>query len=67
MKKLTREQAIVVSGYTGTFNDVEGLVIDASKRLGREVSTTDIPKLGEELKAAYYDDFLELFPTTDKQ
>lgn len=62
MKKLTKEQAIVVSGYTGVMHDVEGLAQDASKRLGREVSVTSLPRIRAELRDEYFNDFIDLFP-----
>ena len=69
MKKLTKEQAIVVSGYTGVMNDVEALAEDASKRLERKVSVTDLPIIRAELQEEYFNDFIDLFPinATDKQ
>ena len=67
MKKLTKEQAIVISGYTGVINDPEALAKDASKRLGRELSVADLPIIRAELQNEYFNDFLNLLPTTDNQ
>ena len=67
MKKLTQEQAIVVSGYTGVlicdFGDLHG---DIEKRLGRPVWTGEMPSIEDEIKGAYKDDFLALFPEKDQ-
>lgn len=61
--KLTKEQAIIVSGYTNIliceFSDLHE---DIERRIGRPVFTHELPALGEEISALYRDDFLSLAP-----
>ena len=63
MKKLTKEQAIVVSGYTMrlicNFSDLH---LDIERRLGGPVFTHEIPSLKDEIEAAYKDDFIAMLP-----
>lgn len=66
MKKLTVEQAIVITGFTGimavesfgTFHE------DAEKRLGRPVFTHEFgtEKMKQALQEAYREDFLAMVP-----
>lgn len=61
MEKLTKEQAIVISGYTMVLMcDFSDLHQDIEKRLGRPVWTHQLPSLKEEIKEAYTDDFMSL-------
>ncbi|MEC6833005.1 helix-turn-helix transcriptional regulator [Photobacterium toruni] len=63
--KLTKEQAIIVSGYTQILMcDFSDLHKDIEKRLGYPVFTHQIPRLGNVIKTAYKDDFLALCTTT---
>ena len=63
MKKLTLEQAIVVTGFTGfmacKFSDFHE---EVEKRLGRPIWTHQFadPDLWDEVKAAFRDDFVEM-------
>lgn len=61
MKKLTKEQATIASGFTGVVHDPKGLAIDASKRMGRNVDVMEIPRIRNELKDLYLNDFVNLF------
>ena len=70
MQKLTKEQAVVVSAFTGTliceFSDMHA---EIEKRLGRSVMTHELgsTELNEKLvKPAFRDDFIALFPETDE-
>lgn len=63
MDKLTIEQAIIIMGYTGistlpfsVFHE------DVEKRLNRTVFTHEFPKLSDEIKNSYKEDFLKLCP-----
>ena len=63
MKMLTKEQALVVTGYTGVtalpFGDFHG---DVEQRLGHPVWTHQFadPEFMEKVKAAYREDFLRM-------
>lgn len=61
MKKLTKEQAIIITGFTEVlcceFSDFHQ---DVEKRLGRPVFTHQFPSLSEEIKEAYRDDFMSM-------
>ena len=64
MQKLTKEQAIVITGFTGimackSFSDFHG---DVEKRLGRPVFTHQFAneELTEEIKEAYRADFIDM-------
>lgn len=63
MEKLTKKQAIVISGYTMIliceFSDLHE---DIEKRLGMPVFTSQIPMMADKIKAAYKDDFLLMHP-----
>ena len=66
MDKLTKKQAIVISGYTeilmcdfGDFHE------DVEKRLGRPVMTHEFPVIAEEIKKAYKHDFLAMCPAEE--
>lgn len=67
MQKLTKEQAIILSGFTevlcvDSFNDFHA---DVEKRLGRPVFTHEFPSIAEEIKAAYKDDFMLICATAN--
>jgi hypothetical protein len=64
MQKLTKEQAIAITGFTGvmackSFSDFHG---DVEKRLGRPVFTHQFAnkELTEEIKEAYRADFIDM-------
>jgi len=63
MKTLTKEQAIVITGFTGKlackFSDFHG---DVERRLGRPVFTHEFgnQKFAEEIEELYRQDFLEM-------
>jgi len=62
MQKLTQEQALVITGYTGvlcvsSFGDFHE---DVEKRLGRPVWTHQFPGLKDEIRVAYQADFLAM-------
>ncbi len=66
MQKLTLEQAIVISGYTGfmatpTFSDFHG---DVEKRIGHPVWTHEFASEGmrDKLQELYRKDFLAMVP-----
>ena len=66
MKKLTKEQAIVISGYTGfmiceKFSDLHA---DIEARIGQRVFTHELsdPKVNKRVKALYKDDFCAMKP-----
>lgn len=63
MEKLTKEQALIITGYTGytccNFGDFQ---LDAEKRLGRSIFTHEFgtEEVRDELKEVYRDDFLAM-------
>lgn len=63
--KLTKEQAIIVSGYTGflicQFSDLQN---DVEKRMGRPVWTHEFgdKDFSESVAELYKDDFIDLAP-----
>ena len=61
MTKLTKEQAIIIMGYTGVatcnFGDFHK---DVEARLGCPIWTHQFPKLMDEIKEEYKEDFLEI-------
>lgn len=63
MNKLTKEQAYVISGFTGilctNFSDFHG---EVEKRLGRPVFTHEFPSIEEEIKEAFKKDFFNILP-----
>jgi hypothetical protein len=68
MQRLTNEQAIVVSGYTGvTACPFSWLHEDVERRIGRPVFTHEFgsPEFMERVKKAYRDDFLAICATGD--
>ena len=63
--KLTKEQAITISGYTEILIcDFADLQEDVEKRLGRPVWTHEFAdgEFWSEVKALYRDDFINLAP-----
>lgn len=61
MEKLTKQQAIIISGYTQylccEFSDLHN---EIEKRLNRPVFTHELPRLSDDIQAAFKDDFLAL-------
>ncbi len=59
--KLTKEQAIIIMGFTGVtttlFSDFRE---DVEKRLGRPVYTHQFPGLSDTIKEAYRKDFIAM-------
>lgn len=62
MQRLTKEQAIILTGATGTMvlDDFSIFHADVEKRLGRPVFTHEFPSISDEIKKAYADDFKKL-------
>mgnify|MGYP003419132261 CR=1 FL=1 len=64
MNKLTREQAIIISGYTGLMCCKFSLLQeDAQKRLGRPIWTHEFGSeagLNETIQNLYKDDFIAM-------
>lgn len=64
--KLTKEQAIIISGYTEVLCcDFGDLHADIEKRLGYPVFTHQLPSLVSEIHKAYEADFLALCPINE--
>lgn len=65
MKKLTKEQAVVLSGFTGllhgSFSDFHE---DVEKRMGRPVFTHELgdKDIAAKVKELYRDDFIAMQP-----
>jgi len=66
MEKLTKEQAIVVSAYTGflccDFSDMHKAV---EEKLGRPVFTHEFAHNGEQVREAFKGDFIALCTTSE--
>ena len=65
MDKLTKEQAVILTGFTGLIHGSFGdFHQDVEKRLGRPVWTHEFAskKMKEELKELYRDDFIAMQP-----
>lgn len=61
VKKLTRQQAIVVSGYTGILAcDINELKRDVSERLNMTCMSHHLATKEESIKLAYKDDFIAM-------
>ena len=62
MQRLTKEQAIILTGFTGIPMVDEFAIFheDVEKRLNRPVLTHEIPTLADEIKQLYSDDFKKL-------
>ncbi len=63
MQKLTKEQAIIISAYTGytacNFSDIHYAV---QQKLGREVFTHEFanPEVMDEIQEVFHEDFLAI-------
>lgn len=69
IQKLTKEQAIIISGFTGILcGEFHDFHEDVEKRLGRGVQTFEfgIKSFVTEVKKLYEADFIEL-ATVDKE
>ncbi|THE44863.1 hypothetical protein DJ495_06405 [Raoultella ornithinolytica] len=57
--KLTEEQAIIVTGYTGKLlGDMNAFLADLGKRLGRKIVNSELPSIGQEkISILYKEDF----------
>jgi hypothetical protein len=63
VQALTREQAIVISAYTGILAcPFDWLLADIERRLGRPMQVVGLPFHGEEIKDAYRADFIAMCP-----
>ncbi|WP_433912184.1 hypothetical protein ACP97I_16595 [Raoultella ornithinolytica] len=60
--RLTPEQAVIVTGYTGKLlGDVGEFYPDLEKRLGRKIVNSELPSIGQEkISELYSEDFLML-------
>mgnify|MGYP003365123251 CR=1 FL=1 len=60
--RLTPEQAVIVTGYTGKLlGDVGEFYLDLEKRLGRKIVNSELPSIGQEkISELYREDFLML-------
>lgn len=60
--RLTDEQAVIVTGYTGKLlGDVGKFYTDLEKRLGRKIVNAELPSIGKEkISALYKYDFLSI-------
>lgn len=68
MTKLTKDQAIIITGFTGvTCCKFSDLHYDVEARLGRPVWTHQFPELEEEIKEAYREDFMAMLPSDDDE
>ncbi|WP_431290447.1 hypothetical protein [Burkholderia cepacia] len=63
MTKLTREQAVIITGFTGVlcckFSDFHA---DAERRKGGPIWVHEFASNKDELKKLYHDDFMNLIP-----
>jgi len=68
MQKLTMEQAIVVSAYTGVLMcPLYKMHEEIERRLGRPVWSHQMPSIYEtEIRPAFKDDFLAMYPKVRK-
>jgi len=63
MKKLTSEQAVVVSAFTGYhIGDFAETHKAVEEKLGRPVWTHEFPSLRDEIREAFRDDFIAMNP-----
>jgi len=66
MKQLTKEQALVIMGFTGvTTVDFGEFHEDVERRLGHPVMTHQFPALKDKIKEAYRENFMKLIPKGD--
>lgn len=65
MQQLTKEQGIILTGFTGLMcvNSFSDFHADVEKRLGRPVWTHQFPELQDEIKEAYRADFNAMLPS----
>lgn len=68
LQKFTKEQAIVISAYTGVlacdFSDMHG---EIEKRLGHPVFTHQIPAFIEKIREIFKDDFISMCSNTNQE
>ena len=67
MQKLTKAQAVILTGFTGTMvGDFSDFHKDVELRLGRPVYTHEFadPEFGEMINELYREDFLKISPHT---
>lgn len=65
MKRLTPEQCIILTGFTGILHgEFEWFHEDLEKRLGRDVQTSELgyPEFIQEFRELYEEDFNALMP-----
>lgn len=63
MQRLTKEQGIILSGFTGLLCcNISDFHEDIEKRLGGSVLTHQIPDLKDKIKKLYEEDFYKLMP-----
>ena len=63
MQKLTQEQALIITGFTGVMCvDFTTFHADVEKRLGHPVWTHQFVTLTDEIREAYRADFAALCP-----
>lgn len=64
MKKLTKEQAIIITGYTGKLiGDFSDFHADVEKRLKRPVMTHEMAYL--DMSKTYKEDFIKMSPNNN--
>lgn len=67
MQPLTKEQAIVISGYTMVLIcEFDDLQKEIEKRLGCSVFSHQLLMLEEQIKASFKEDFLALAPIEEE-
>ncbi len=66
MKKLTKEQGIILTGFTGKlcckFSDFHK---DVEQRMGKSILTHEIAHSFKEIKVIYKKDFMKMLPKKD--
>ena len=69
MQKLTKDQAIIITGFTGIMivKEFSHFHEDVEKRLGRSVRLHELAndELAEEIKETYREDFLAMIPDNE--
>lgn len=67
MHRLTKEQAIILTGFTGILmvDDFSIFHEDVENRLNRAILTHELPSLSDEIKQVYADDFQRLVYFSD--
>ena len=67
MKALTKEQAIVISAFTGKLIcDFSDLHKDMEARFDRPIFTHEYPSMTDEIEAMYKADFIAMMPESDQ-